>query len=299
MDKILIELILTNKCNKRCEYCDLDFRNKSLSFNDLDLFIEFLKNNKADYTINFFWWEPLLEYEKLKYFVENTKWLISNYSIWTNWILLNEEKLDFLKVNNVKIYLSIDNISLWKDLNIELLSKYSYFININFINDPDFLQNSLIVFNQIKNNWFTNIAFMPVFNTKKWGKKSLIQLKNMYNFIINNSIWINLKTYTYFNWVTIDKQFILDTDLFFYSDIDSLLWIQKQYKDLDLELKNNIDSKTQLLSLQSDKLTLKKIINLYNIDEVLKLIFEISNKSWDLLIYKVIDKILKDGTEER
>jgi sulfatase maturation enzyme AslB (radical SAM superfamily) len=54
MKKILIELILTNSCNKRCEYCDLDFKTKSFSFNDLDLFINFLKNNKAEYTINFF-----------------------------------------------------------------------------------------------------------------------------------------------------------------------------------------------------------------------------------------------------
>jgi sulfatase maturation enzyme AslB (radical SAM superfamily) len=54
MHKILIELILTNSCNKRCEYCDLDFKTKSLSFDDLDLFIDFLKNNKAEYTINFF-----------------------------------------------------------------------------------------------------------------------------------------------------------------------------------------------------------------------------------------------------
>ena len=54
MNKILIELILTNQCNKRCEYCDLDFQNKSLSFNDLNLFIEFINKNKANYTINFF-----------------------------------------------------------------------------------------------------------------------------------------------------------------------------------------------------------------------------------------------------
>jgi sulfatase maturation enzyme AslB (radical SAM superfamily) len=54
MENILIELILTNNCNKRCEYCDLDFKNKSLSFMDLDLFINFIKNNKANYTINFF-----------------------------------------------------------------------------------------------------------------------------------------------------------------------------------------------------------------------------------------------------
>jgi len=299
MNKILIELILTNQCNKRCEYCDLDFQNKSLSFNDLNLFIEFINKNKANYTINFFWWEPLLEYEKLIYIVEKTDLNVSNFSIWTNWILLNKEKLDYFKKNNFKIYLSIDNISLWKDLDLDMISKYKDIININFINDPYHFSNSLVVFNNIIKYWFNNIAFMPVFNTKKWDKKSLIELKKIYGYISNNIKDINFETYSYFNWVAVDKQFILDTDLFFYSDLDSLLWLQKQYKNIDSNLKNKIYNKTKLLSLKSDKLTLKNLLNLYNIKEVLNLVFEIPKLSWDFFTYKIIDNILKNGTEKR
>jgi len=299
MEKILIELILTNKCNKRCDYCDLDFENKSLSFNDLDLLTDFLKNNRADYTINFFWGESLLEFDKLRYFVENTKWLVKKYSIWTNWVLLNKEKLDFFKNNNITIHLSIDNISLWNDIDIDLLSKYHDLIYVNFINDPDFLVNSVLAFEKIIKNWFKNIAFMSVFSTKKWSNKQLWNFKKIYEYILENSENINIETFSYFNWVAIDKQFILDTDLFFYSDLDSLLWLQKQYKNIDLDLKNEINKKTKLLSLQSNKLTLINLINLYNIDEVLKLVFEIPNKSWDLLSYKVIDKILINGTKKR
>ncbi len=54
---------------------------------------------------------------------------------------------------------------------------------------------------------------------------------------------INLETYSYFNWVSIDKQFILDTDMILYSDLDSLLWLQKQYKNIDINLKNKIEEK--------------------------------------------------------
>ena len=172
MNKILIELILTNQCNKRCEYCDLDFKVKSLSFNELDLFIHFLKTNKADYTINFFWWEPLLEFGKLKYFFDNSKQYVSKFSIWTNWVLLNKEKLEYFRQNNIIIYLSIDNINLWKDIDLVLCSDYKDIININFINDPDFLDNSILIFEKIKQYWFKNISFMPVFSTKKWSKQS-------------------------------------------------------------------------------------------------------------------------------
>ncbi len=309
MQKILIELILTNQCNKRCNYCDLEFKNKSLSFSDLDLFINFIKNNPANYTINFFWGEPLLEFNKLKYFLNNSKKYINKLSIWTNGLLLDEEKLKYFKENNVKIYLSIDNIintagqqralALWNSkqknsssLNTALLSKYSDIININFINDPDFLSNSINTFEKIKKNKFKNIAFMPVFSTKKRDKNNLIKLKEIYNHILKNSSEINLKTYKYLNQVSIDKQFILDTDLNFYSDLDSLLWLQKQYKNIPKNLKQEIESKTKLLSLKDANISLNKLINKYNIKEILELVFKIPKESGDLVNHKIIDKIL-------
>lgn len=54
MQNILIELILTNQCNKRCQYCDLDFKNNFFSKEKLDVFINFLRQNPANYSINFF-----------------------------------------------------------------------------------------------------------------------------------------------------------------------------------------------------------------------------------------------------
>ena len=294
MHKILIELILTNKCNKRCKYCDLDFKNKSLSFSDLDLFINFLKNNKANYTINFFGWEPLLEYDKLKYFVDNSKDYIFKFSIWTNWILLDKEKLEYFKNNNINIYLSVDNISIWKDLNLELLWKYKDIIIINFINDPDYLLQSISTFEKIKQVWFKNIAFMPIFTTKKWPTSKLISLKEIYKYLILNSKNINLKFFSYFNWISIDKQFILDTDLYFYSDIDSLLWLQKQYNTINIQLKNEIQNITKLINLTDNNINLNNLLYKYNIKNIVKLVFKIPKQSWDYITYKLINKILKN-----
>lgn len=296
MNNILIELILTNQCNKRCEYCDLDFRNKSLSYDDLDLFVDFLSKNKANYTINFFWWEPLLEFEKLKYFLEKSKKYVNRFTIWTNWFFLDREKLNFFKENNVKIYLSIDNITLWKDLNLDLIKNYNEIININFINDPDYLNNSLDLYEKIISFWFKNISFMPVYTTKKRNKDNLVKLKIVYDNILSNILVVNLNSFCYYNWFSSDKQFILDTDWFFYSDLDSLLWLQKQYSIIDKNIVNDIENSTKLISLYDNNLSLEKIISLYNKEKILRLVLDIPKTTWNIISFKVIDKILKNGT---
>lgn len=293
---ILIEIILTNKCNKRCEYCDLDFKDKSQSFYSLDSLINFLYLNPANYTINFFWWEPLLYFNKVKYFIDNSKDIVSNFTIWTNWNLLTKDILEYFKLNNVKIYLSIDNISLFKWLNIDLISSFKDIIIINFINDPDYLFNSINLFNNIKSYNFTDISFMPVFYSKKWSKDSIYNLRLIYRHLKENSNWINITYYWYFNWVSNDIQFIYDTDSFFYSDLDSLLWIQKQYKKMSFWLKNDIYSATKLLKLyKNTNINLNDLVLLYDIKNILNLVFKIPKDSWDLIYYKVIDKIFTHG----
>lgn len=299
MDKILIELILTNQCNKRCEYCDLDFQNTVFSNENILNLDNFIKNNPAEYTINFFWWEPLLQFEKLQKVVKTLWNKIKKFTIGTNGVMLNQEYLEYFKNNNIFIYLSVDNISCWKDLNLELISKFAEIIQINFINDPNFLFNSLSTFEKVLDFWFQNIAFMPVFSTKKWEKSQLWELLKIYQTIKNISNNIQLNTYGYFNWVAIEKQFILDTDGNFYQDLDSLLWLQKQYSQLNPSLKQEINTQTKLLNISELNISLELLLKKYNIEEILKLVFEIPKQSWHFMDYKIIDKILENGTQKR
>ena len=299
MDKILIELILTNQCNKRCEYCDLDFQNAVFSDENILNLDNFIKNNPAEYTINFFWWEPLLQFEKLQKVVKTLWNKIKKFTIGTNGVMLNQEYLEYFKNNNIFIYLSVDNISCWKDLNLELISKFAEIIQINFINDPNFLFNSLSTFEKVLDFWFQNIAFMPVFSTKKWEKSQLWELLKIYQTIKNISNNIQLNTYGYFNWVAIEKQFILDTDGNFYQDLDSLLWLQKQYSQLNPSLKQEINTQTKLLNISELNISLELLLKKYNIEEILKLVFEIPKQSWHFMDYKIIDKILENGTQKR
>lgn len=296
---ILFEVILTKQCNKRCQYCDLDFNNISLSYKHIDLFINFIIKNKVDCKINFFWWEPLLEFDKIKYIINNLDWVLTQYYIWTNWLLLDEKVLSYFKEKNIKIHLSIDNITLWKNLNLETISHYKENIIINFVNDPDYMENSIKLYDIIISYWFKNIAFMPVFSTKKWTKNSLSLLRKTYNYIKSNTKETTLDKFWYFNWVSAEKQFILDIDGYFYSDVDSLLWLQKQYKNIPNETKETINNKTKLISLEDKNLSLNNLITLYNIEDLLKLIFDIPKISGDYLSYKVIDKIIENNATKR
>lgn len=298
-EHILIEVILSNQCNKRCDYCDLDFRNQSISISDLDALIDFCKENPALYTINFFGGEPLLEFEKLVYFVEKSAPYIQKYSIGTNGILLDEEKLTFLKNHDITIHLSVDNITQGKGIQWNLITSYSQNIKINFINDPDYIQRSIETFDILRSHELQNIAFMPVFCTKKWSQSALASFNKVVQYVHSFDDRFHIQYFSYFNWVAVDKQFIFDTDGFFYSDIDSLLWLQKQYSHIDPDLKEQIHISTKIGSCRDQKFTLDNLIKWYNLREILKLIFEIPRKNGDILSYTLIDKILKNGAKKK
>ncbi|MFA5917175.1 MAG: radical SAM protein [Candidatus Gracilibacteria bacterium] len=298
MYKILFEVIINNQCNKRCSYCDLNFKNKSFSFRDLDKFIIFLNSNKdfvKYYHINFFGGEPLLSFDKIKYFVENIQFDKIKYSIGTNGLLLDKDKLNFFKQNKFTIHLSIDNIDCLNLFEKVDISGYEDLIEINFINDPYFMHNSKKVFDFIKDKNFYKINIMPVFSTKKWDKQSLIFLyefkRNVDSFHLKN-----VQYFSYFNGLSSDIQYILDTDLSFYKDIDSLLWLQKQYKIISEDLREKIQNNTKSFSLEENNYNILDLVNKYDKKELLELIFKIPKVIGTYQDNFLIDKIIKNGT---
>ncbi len=293
-NKILIELVITNSCNKRCEYCDLDFKNTFISDKSISLFIDFINKEKnIDYFhINFFGWEPLLWFEKIKKIINWINNKKVKYSIWTNWNLLNKEKLDFFLKNKLNISLSVNNITWFKNI-YEIDKKYFKLIEINFINDPDYLFNSKKIFDKILNKWFKNINFMPVFTTKIWDNKNLIELWKIVKFIKNNFSDFKINYFNYFNWISDEKQFILDTDWYFYNDLDSLLWLQKQYSCLSKEFKKKIDNFTKNTILNKN-ININKLIENYNIKDIIKLVNEIPKNLKQEKQNILIEKILKN-----
>jgi len=292
---VLIEVIINNQCNKRCEYCDLDFRNESMDHTSLDTLIEFLQKEreKVEYFhINFFWGEPLLSFDKIVYFI--TKVWISNikYSIWTNWALLNEKILKTLQEYSFQIYLSVDNIDGLENLKKLKVHTYLDLFQVNFINDPDFLYRSENTLDAIVKKWFTFVNFMPVFTTKNWDISALVILSQLkeYTKALQN---VEFQYFGYYNWFSHDVQFVLESNMTIYKDLDSLIWLQKQYSLLPQELKDSLEQQSKIWTLWSEITNVNTLLSSYSNKDVLNLIMTIPKVLWNYKQMVLIDKILK------
>ncbi len=111
---------LTHACQLRCNYCYAgDKFHKNIDFQTLDSAIDFIISKvQSGFGLGFFGGEPLLEWEKLQYATQKLEKLAEkkgiNFSktLTTNGLLLNEEKLNWLKEHNFFLVISIDGNNL-------------------------------------------------------------------------------------------------------------------------------------------------------------------------------------------
>lgn len=122
-------IIISEKCNFNCEYCflkDAVYKNPNTKIMDnitirdtvtfLQQIYEAQKNNKDnDQIITFYGGEPLLNFDGIKYFINEVKktikdkyWPKVQYSIVTNGSLIKKETIDFFKENNIALGISLD-----------------------------------------------------------------------------------------------------------------------------------------------------------------------------------------------
>lgn len=118
-------LNLTNECTHRCKMCFVDFNPRRMSMEVAEAAIHFVINNakevekygdKKTPSIIFFGGEPLLEYDTLIVPLVEKYGKQVNWSITTNGLLLNEDKIDFFRKNEVNILMSFDGDKLTQDL---------------------------------------------------------------------------------------------------------------------------------------------------------------------------------------
>lgn len=107
---------LTYACNLKCAYCyEEEKRNLYLSKERARQLIDFIKNRSNTYSddnisIVLHGGEPMLNYEVLRYIVENVKIWDKNVSIsmTTNGTLINEDNIEFILDNINDLSISID-----------------------------------------------------------------------------------------------------------------------------------------------------------------------------------------------
>ena len=203
-----IRFNLTEQCNLRCNYCYLDFSNKTLDLLKAKNIIDFLfLQDGNEKIISFFWGEPLLEFGKLKELVlysnnlSRKYWKKISYKIATNWLLLNNLILDFLKENNFEIHLSLNWIKQINDFTRDnstdkLLSKINLLkwyknIVILLVIFPKYINKLEESLEFILKLWFKKISFeIYLWEKYSWDREKYLLLDN---------ILINLKNKWFFD----------------------------------------------------------------------------------------------------
>lgn len=113
-------IITTLRCNHHCKYCHAAVA--PMSAKNLDMTLEtaekvldtIFHTNAPAFTIEFQWWESLVNWDVVKFIVENARARamhfkkIVTFAIVTNLTLMTEEKLDWLIDNHVAISTSLD-----------------------------------------------------------------------------------------------------------------------------------------------------------------------------------------------
>lgn len=118
-------LNLTNECTHRCKMCFVDFNPRRMSFEVADAAVQFVINNckevekygdKKNPSIIFFGGEPLLEYDSIIVPLIHKYGKQITWAITTNGLLLDEDKIDFFRQNEVNILMSFDGDKITQNL---------------------------------------------------------------------------------------------------------------------------------------------------------------------------------------
>lgn len=215
-----ITLFFTNKCNMKCKYCyEVNKAERSISYHLLDQTIEFIVNHKetndiGDITVVTHGGEPLIEFEKIKYFISNLNQLIDNvrYIMTTNATLLNNEMIEYLSQYYSMLSVSIDGIKQSHDLNRIFQNgkgSYDYVIkNAKLLlkkrNDLKARltvnsQNAVFLFDGVKeliDIGFTNIIPVPDEFDNSWDENTIkilfLQGKYIIDYIKENRLLVNV-----------------------------------------------------------------------------------------------------------
>lgn len=262
----------------------------------LDFFALYLKNNVQHvnrFLINFFWWEPLLEFENIQYFIQQIgKERKIQYSLWTNGLLLNKERFLYLKSCDVELYLSVDTETYVHVFKKDYLLDYKK-LKINFILNPKTLEKSFVIFTKLVEKWFKNFNIIPVYATLNWNLEEFQKLEKFVAFVkkIPN---IDSYFFSFYEDATSDIQFVLDTNGILYKDIHTHFWFLKQYSFVSDNIKEDINTLTQLTHISNlPEMDIKKIIEKYDNTSILQESILLAKKLCLDTTFKKLHSIIK------
>lgn len=274
-----IILHITTSCNYNCSYCDVIKDKKKISKKILESILLFIENNKNYINkFKFFWWEPILRFEDIKYIIDNSKHHIgTNYEIVTNTTLLVDEVWEYFRKYFSEIFFSIDTENKFDYINVsQFILKYDLEkkIYFNLVFNPWEEDESFKQFNKLYDLGFRGFNILPVYFTKLWKKENLEELSIIMKKILDLSLKDNTLRLYWFqkkqgndSKLSYNSLFINTDWKIYYSDIvstyfwvkikkDLFLWNIKKLKLQDLE-KHNFSKQINNIKLLEEKINLK------------------------------------------
>lgn len=236
MEKINFILHITTFCNYNCSYCDVLKDKRTHNKINLNKIIKFIDSNNSKIDkFKFFWGEPLLAFNDIKYIIDNTKNKEINYELVTNTSLLNDEVWIYFEKKFKIIFFSIDSENEFNYIKVKnFILKYNlknklYF---NLVISPWKHEIAYEQFKILYELWFRNFNLLPVYYTKIWGKQDLLLLWRIVKKILDKSITdksVNLYWFQDNLWykelLTYDSIFIdIDTKIYFSDFVVTKLW---------------------------------------------------------------------------
>lgn len=305
-------LVITKDCNFDCRYCNVnkkkEYMQEEIATRAVEIFLNReLVNRNEVLLIRFFGGEPLLNwgiFRKTVEFVEGIgkdKKIDIIYDITTNGVLLDEDKLNFLKDHpNIELKISLDGDKYSQNLNrknigesnnsydkiIGLKSKIFDLSNftINMVISPNTVKSFYSNFVHIVNNKFNKINILPALYVY-WSNEEIDLfikgLQDVYKFIKKNpkvtikNIFYDSETPLFNNEMVVDCDgSVFDTNIFMSKTADRF------YDDLKI---GNIAKDTNFEKKED------------NYNELLQKIFGdkvyYSSKKVDTALYYFVEKI--------
>lgn len=169
------QVVLTEKCNLNCKYCYIKQKENMMS---KEIFLDIYKKFDKPFQLDLFGGEPLINWELIKFIVEKCKQdeNCKRICLYTNGLLLDDEKISFIQKNNIDFFWSYDGLwsenkiderilSLVKKLtnsvavqvgppNLNMLDNYLHYISLGLVptftlmRDKRWKQEDVLIFNQ-------------------------------------------------------------------------------------------------------------------------------------------------------
>lgn len=241
-------IVVTLRCNHKCRYCHAAAASDTAS--NFDMTIPMAQKvvdtifftSSPSLTIEFQWWEPLLNWDVIKYIVEyaeeKSQYLKKEikFALVTNLTLMDEEKLEYILNHNINISTSLDWDEELHNYNRTFTSGNSFQKVIYWINRI----NKLYEEKQILDNSNTPIKIWALLTVTK---KSLKKHKEIINTYISLGLnWIFLRPLNPYWFASVD------TDELSYTN-DEFMEFFRNAMDYIIELNKSSEKFLEMLSL--------------------------------------------------